>query len=125
MKKPIWQSTRLGERIAKLSPAMVRNPVLARLICEVKGFVCPRSGGFNDVGRVHSDYMNNNTDKHTDLTEESLCSRSPYARHTDNSYRTSGLRYSHLDGVDPDDSHTDSPARQEDRWRSTHSDDSI
>lgn len=109
-------ATKLGRKLAELDPAGLQNPVLARLVLELRGDRCIRTGGFNDTGRTHSDLINNDTDKHTDIAKESFsCGRDDRDIHTDLSYRD-GRQYSHSDDTDCCDNHTDSDPNHQWRW---------
>lgn len=110
-------ATKLGRRLAALDPTKVDNPILAKLIRELHGAVC-RTGGFNDSGRVHSDYVDNDSHSHSDLTKASFC-YSDSTPHTDLSYRD-GREYNHSDGTDMCDNHSDSDPNH--LWRWSYSD---
>lgn len=104
----------LGRRLSALDPALVINPILMRLVSELKGLCGARSGGFNDRGGIHEDCVNNDTDAHTDFSRERF---DPYANtpHTDLSYRD-GRQYNHHDQLDCCDNHTDSQPNHWMRW---------
>jgi hypothetical protein len=109
-------ATKLGRKLAALKPEAVRNPVLARLVGELKGALTACSGGFNDCGREHTDYIDNDRAAHTDLSEASLprnCEPDP--AHSDLSY-ADGRRYSHSDETDMCDNHSDSDPNHLWRW---------